>query len=84
MKKQNLKKEYRDLETKVLSQLRDLVNASKLKSKFIAGNCIKVNVFDYVELCIINDKLTFLDEGGYHYSLFCDCTIDDLIDILNA
>ena len=78
-----LKKEYRDLETKVLSTLREMVNNSKTESKHLNGKAIKVNIFGYTELVIINDRLIFLDSNGYYYSLFNgDCTLEDLIDII--
>jgi len=79
----NLKKDYRDLEIKVIASLRELVNNSNQTSKHINTKSIKVNVFDYTELVVINDRLTFLDNNGLHYSLFADCSLEDLIDILN-
>lgn len=80
----NLKKQYRDLETRVLSGLRDEINNSRVYSKHTNEKCIKVNVFDYTELAIIHDRLTFLDDKGYHYNIFNgDCNLEDLIDILN-
>ena len=79
----SLKKEYRNLEMKILSQLRDKINNSKQKSKFVDEKAITVDVFDYVEMVIINDTLTFLDSSGYHYSIFADASLEDLIDILN-
>ena len=82
---ENLKLQYRNLETKVLAELRKRVENSKEESKHVSANCIKVKVFNYRELMIINDQLTFLDEDGYHYSLFTgDCNLEDLIDILNS
>ena len=66
-----------------MRELRDKVENSKQTSKHIAEKAITVNVFDYTELTIINDKLTFLDNSGQHYSLFADCNLEDLIDILN-
>ena len=81
----NLKLRYRDLETEVLSGLRDIVKKSNVRSKHFTGRCIKVNVFDYAELAIVNDQLTFLDDKGLYYSIWNgDCTLEDLIDILNA
>jgi len=81
---ENLKLQYRDLEQRVLSELRHKVINSKKHSKYIHGKCIKVNVFDYTELVIVNDRLTFLDNNGMHYSLWNgDCGLEDLIDILN-
>lgn len=79
----NLKKQYRDLEKRVLSELRGKVNSSNVYSKHLNGKCIKVNIFDYTELAIIHDSLTFLDDRGYQYNIFNGCSLEDLIDILN-
>jgi hypothetical protein len=80
---ENLKLQYRDLEQKVLTNLRERVNTSKERSKHIDDNCIKVNIYNYTELAIINDHLTFLDDNGLHYSLWAECDLEDLIDVLN-
>ena len=80
---ENLKKQYRDLEMRVLANLRYKVSTSKEYSKHINEKCIKVNVFDYTELANINDRLTFLDNDGMQYSLFAEANLEDLIDILN-
>ena len=81
----NLKRVYRDLEMRVLSDLRDRVNNSNIYSKHITQEkCIEVNVFDYTELVIVNNQLIFLDDKGYSYSLWNgDCNLEDLIDILD-
>jgi hypothetical protein len=79
----DLKKRYRDLEMEILRDLRDLVEKSKIKSKHVDEKCITVNVFDYTELTVVNDRLTFLDCNGYHFSLYADCSLEDLIDIIN-
>lgn len=81
----NLKLRYRDLEIEVLRGLRDIVEKSNVRSKYFGGKCIEVDVFDYTELAIVNDELTFLDDNGLYYSIWNgDCTLEDLIDILNA
>lgn len=77
------KKEYRDLEQRVLANLRYKIQVSKEYSKHVTEKCIKVSVFDYTELSIINDQLTFLDDNGLHYS-WTTCSLEDLIDILNS
>lgn len=80
----NLKKQYRDLQMRVFAELRDKINGSNVYSKHTNEKCIEVNVFDYTELSIINDRLMFLDDKGYHYEIFNgDCNLEDLIDILN-
>ncbi len=80
----NFKKQYRDLEQRIMRELRDKVENSKQTSKHINEKSINVNVFDYTELTIVNDRLAFLDSNGQHYSLFSDCNLEDLIDILNV
>jgi hypothetical protein len=80
---ENFKKQYRDLETRVFNELRNRIENSKFTSKHTNTKSIKVDVFDYTELTIINDNLTFLDRNGYNYGIFGDCTLEDLIDILN-
>lgn len=59
-----------------------LINTSKTKSKYLNTNCINVNIFDYVEMVIVNDQLTFIDSRGLYYDLTTDCTLLDLIEIL--
>lgn len=81
---QNLKDQYRDLERKVHAELRNLINGSTKISKHTGGKSIEVGVFGYEELTIVNDNLTFLDESGQHYSLYADCYLEDLIDILSS
>ena len=84
MRYQYLVRDYRDVETATFGALRDEISKSKIDSKHISGcKAIKVNVFDYVELVIWSDKLTFLDKNGHHHSIWADATIEDLIDILN-
>lgn len=81
----NLKLSNRDLEAEVLRSLRNIVEKSNVRSKHFTGKCIEINVFDYTELAIINDELTFLDDKGLHYSIWNgDCALEDLIDILNS
>lgn len=83
MKHKNLSIQYNNLEEKIKEALKSEISNSKIKSKHTNSNSIKVSVFDYVELVIIDSKLTFLDHDGLHYSLFNECTIVDLINILN-
>ena len=79
----NFKKQYRNLEQNVIFELRNKVENSNHVSKHTSNQkSIKVDVFNYTELTIINDRLTFLDEDGYQYSLFTECDLEHLIDIL--
>jgi len=82
MKYKLLSKRYDDLEQEVLEALRQEVLDSKTESKYMSTNVLKVNVFDYTELAIINGELTFMSEGGHHYGIYSECSLEDLIDIL--
>lgn len=79
--KNNLKKEYRDLEMKVLSTLREKINNSKTTSKFYNTNAIKINDYKYSELVIVDDRIMFLDSNGLHYTIFT-VSLEELIDII--
>lgn len=84
MKYQHLTDNNEALEMEVYNALENEIHNSKENSKHISHlKCLKINVFDYEELVIWDDRLTFLDGNGYHYSLLVDCTLTDLIDILN-
>jgi hypothetical protein len=84
----NLKKQYRDIEQRVIRELRDKVEKSDVESEFVNAKAIKVNNLnglEYVELTIVHDKLTFIDKKGLQYSLFNgDNELEDLIDILEC
>lgn len=84
----SLKKEYRDLEMKVLQTLREMVEKSKDDSCHIQGNCLYLydyrvdNIdFDYCELCIIHDRLVFIDTIGSQYNAAAT-DLQTLIDII--
>jgi hypothetical protein len=81
----DFKKQYRDLEVRVLHELREKIKKSEHISEHVNERSIKVKIgFYYEELTIINDRLTFLDGNGYHYDIFTDVTLEDLIDILES
>ena len=80
----NLKKEYRDLEMRVMSSLKEVISKSAYESKYVQAKAIKVNLSGYTELAVINDRLTFLDSNGLYYSVFAYVSLEDLIDILDA
>ena len=83
MKYKLLSKRYDDLEAEVMQALREEVLDSKTESKYMSTNVLKVNVFDYTELAIINGELTFMCDNGHHYGIYSECSLEDLIDILN-
>lgn len=76
--------EYRlqQLEKEVEDSLRELIKESEYQHPDYSQPAIKVNVFDYTALTILNDTLTFLDSEGLHYSLYAECTLTDLFDII--
>lgn len=82
-KGQEFSQRFDSLQEEVEIELRYRIARSKYRSKHNDCKVIKVNVFDSVELGIIDDRLTLFDENGYHYSLYSDCQLTDLIDILN-
>lgn len=76
--------EYRliQLESEVIETLKELINESEYQEPHASNKAIKVNVFNYQDLIILNGDLIFLDAEGYHYSLFSECTLTDLIEII--
>lgn len=76
-----LKSRYRNLELEVFRSLNEEVQNSSTNSKFIQDKAIKIDYDDNVELVIVNDKLCFIDNNGYHKSIY-DYPLEDLIDIL--
>lgn len=80
---QTLQETYKTLERDVNSLLKLVITNSILKSKHVDSNCIKVDVYNYTELVIIDTELVFLDNNGYHYCLYTQCSLEDLINILN-
>lgn len=83
MKYKALSKKYDDLEQEVIYELKELISMSKIESKFTNNKVIKVNVFDYQELTVFGNDLVFLDNNGHNYALYSECSLEDLIDILN-
>lgn len=73
---------YRTLEVRIYNMLHHAINDSDYNSKFIEGKAIEVNLFDYVELTVVGNNPTFIDKHGYQHSLFADCDLEDLINIL--
>lgn len=80
---QTLQETYKTLEREVNLLLKLVITNSNLKSKHVDSNCIKVDVYDYTELVIIDTELVFLNDRGYHYHLYSECSLEDLIDILS-
>ena len=83
MKYAELKRKHDELEAEVIDALKEEILDSQIQSKFMNNPVIKVNVFDYVELTLIGDELVFLDNDGYHYSMYSECSLEDLVDILS-
>jgi hypothetical protein len=79
---ENFKKQYRDLEMRVHNELRNKIMNSTHKSIHTGTKSIKVKTPVYSELTIINERLTFLNSSGYHYSID-SVSLEDLIFMLN-
>jgi hypothetical protein len=80
--KETLKKEYRNLEMRTLSLLRDKVENSKMNSTTIDSKAIKVDINNYRELAVSQDRLIFIDNRGQHYSVF-NVSLEELIDLID-
>lgn len=61
--------QYNSLEKEIHNELKEKIKSSKLKSKFLNRNVIKVNSIDkFSELTIIDDNLIFIDNNGMFYN----------------
>jgi hypothetical protein len=78
----SFKQKYEALERDVHLALEKRIEESTYQSKHNGNKAIRVNVFDYQELTILHGRLTFIDSFGLEYSLYSDCSLEDLIDIL--
>lgn len=83
MKYAELKQRHDELEQDIISALTKEVENSKTESVHMHTKAVKIDVLNYRELAVINDRLTFIDDEGYHHSIYSECSLDDLIDILN-
>lgn len=83
MTKQELNSDFEKLEANIKWYLRQRIYESNIESVTHQIKIIPVNLFDYIELGIINYRLTFLCKDGYHYSLLGEADLHDLIDIVN-
>lgn len=72
-----------NLERQIQVRLKELCLSSKITSAYVNDvTIIPVNIFDYSELRCKNDTLCFIDKNGYEFSLYCDVTNGDLINII--
>ena len=77
----SLKKEYRNLEMKVLSTVRDMIMKSHTDGPF---PYIDIEYNGYEQLAVVNDRVCIIHDG-YQYSVpNNDCTLEDLIDIIES
>ncbi len=83
MKYAELRKKHNDLEQEVFFALEAEILESQIQSKFYNLPVIKVNIFDYVELTMMHNTLTFIDNNGQQYELYAECCLEDLVDILS-
>jgi hypothetical protein len=82
----NLSFRYELLIAEIETLLFDIIGQSDYESETHDIPAIKLTrpLFDYKELVVINDNLTWLDSNGHHYSLYSDASHTDIIDLLNA
>lgn len=79
---EKLKNKYEEVEQETLYLIVTEINKNGTESKHGNFKSIPVNVFDYNEIAVIDSRLTFLDHRGYQYSLWAECTIEDLFEII--
>ena len=77
----SLSKKYTSLVEEVVKALKVKISGRE-ESKFLPAKALKVNIYDYVELVLWEGKLIFLDAHGLHYSLFVDCSLEDLMELM--
>jgi len=80
----NYQYRFEQLQSEIEDTLRTLISKSNWQHPDYDRPAIKVNVFGYTALTIINDKLIFLDGNGYQYSLDAESQITDLLDIIKS
>lgn len=83
MKKATLLKKLQTLEQQVETELRKRIAKSKHIEQMYGVNAIKVRINNYHHLVVIDDRLVFLDSVGLQYSLYSECTLNDLIELLD-
>lgn len=76
----SLTEQYNDLEASVINKLKALVLQSTVISKHTAKPCIRISLFDYDEISIVNGDLVFLSKG-YQYNSMLEVELSDLVDL---
>ena len=77
-----LSERYEQLYTDVTSNLLELIYGSGQLCKKYNAQCISIEIEIFVELAILNGKLTLIDSNGYQYDISV-VDLEDLISILN-
>ena len=80
----NYQYRFEQLQSEIEETLRRLISESNYQHPDYDQPAIKVNVFDYIALVVMNERLTFLDKDGYQYSLYNECQLTDLLDIIKS
>jgi hypothetical protein len=75
---------YKILEMDIVVRIHTLIQSSGVMSKTHDIKVMPVNLYDYVEMGMVNDELVFLDKHGHVYSLHSDATTDDLIELIQV
>lgn len=83
MKNKSFLRRYRDLEMETLSTLKDLISNSKIESVYTGTKCIKINEENFVEMVLVNDTITLLNNIGYHFG-WNNISLENLICIINS
>lgn len=85
MKYTKLKENYEALVNDIRLALENEIRNSSIQSKHYDAKAIKVNIFGYTELILLDNRfLIFLDKDGYQYSIDAECELEDLLNILST
>ena len=79
-----LKNELKQLEKQVVKALKKKIKTSEDVSRFNGiKQALKIDLGDYCELLIVNDKLKINNIYGDQFVMLSCCYVEQLIEILN-
>lgn len=75
---------YRNLQKEIGDYLKQKLLESNHYSEHIPSyKCLKlINHRDFKEIIFIGDKLVYIDDDGYHYSIFSTIGLDSIIELI--
>jgi len=80
---ETLKERYNALIKEAVDTLKDVINASDLKSDHCDCKAIPTFIEEYPECIIMADKLQVYDTCGYRHSIFHALRVEEIINIVD-